>query len=154
MIILKRYIGQSFKLKKKLLIPKVFFWIIYLSDFRTSNIKEFNAAMPLYGNLYSIQTTHLSLRTFPRTHPLVDGRFANGREWRTSHNFRDLWPFSSRSLSLSFHIFKSSIDGAVPMIPGWVKPGNRTPAFSNQFSEDGKNQLLLYFTSLRPCLDC
>ena len=66
--------------------------------------------------------------TFPKWQPLVDGRFANGRECKTSHSLRDLWPFSSTSLSLSFHIFRSSIDGAVPIIPGWVKPGNLTPA--------------------------
>lgn len=66
--------------------------------------------------------------TPPRTQPIVDGRLANGRWCTTSHSFRDLIPFSSSSLSLSFQIFNSSIDGAVPTIPGCVKPGNLTPA--------------------------
>lgn len=66
--------------------------------------------------------------TFPRTQPLVVGRFANGRECKTSHSLNVWSPFSSSSLSLSFHMLSSSNDGAVPMIPGWVKPGNRTPA--------------------------
>lgn len=60
--------------------------------------------------------------------PLVVGRFANGRECKTSHSLSVWSPFSSSSLSLSFHMLSSSNDGAVPMIPGWVKPGNRTPA--------------------------
>lgn len=59
--------------------------------------------------------------------PFVDGRLASGRWCTTSHSFRDLAPFSSTSLSLLFHMFKSSIDGAVPTIPGCVKPGNLTP---------------------------
>lgn len=65
--------------------------------------------------------------TFPRWQPFVDGRFASGLECKTSHSFRCLSPVSSTSLSLSFHMLRSSLDGAVPTIPGWVRPGNRTP---------------------------
>ena len=65
--------------------------------------------------------------TFPRRQPFVNGKFAKGRECKTSHSLKDLIPFSSTSLSLSFHMFRSSVDGAVPITPGCVKPGNRTP---------------------------
>uniref|UniRef100_A0A7C9FLD6 Uncharacterized protein n=1 Tax=Opuntia streptacantha TaxID=393608 RepID=A0A7C9FLD6_OPUST len=67
------------------------------------------------------------LVTFPSRQPLGEGKFASGLEWRTSQSFRDWRPFSSTSLSLSFHISSSCFDGAVPIIPGWVKPGKRTP---------------------------
>lgn len=66
--------------------------------------------------------------TSPRTHPFVDGRFANGLECKTSHNLSVSRPFSSSSLSLLFHMLSNSIEGAVPTIPGCVKPGNLTPA--------------------------
>lgn len=65
--------------------------------------------------------------TLPSWHPFVEGRFASGLVCKTSHNFSDLWPVSSSSLSLWFHILRSSAEGAVPIMPGWVKPGNRTP---------------------------
>ncbi|WVZ25041.1 hypothetical protein V8G54_003585 [Vigna mungo] len=64
---------------------------------------------------------------FPRRQPFVVGKFAKGRVCKTSQSLKDLTPFCSISLSLSFHMLRSSIDGAVPIIPGCVKPGNRTP---------------------------
>ena len=68
-----------------------------------------------------------SYLTFPNRQPFVDGKFASGLECRTSHSVRDFRPFSSTSLSLLFHTSRSSFDGAVPIIPGCVNPGKRTP---------------------------
>lgn len=36
-------------------------------------------------------------------------------------------PASTRVFSRVFQILSSSADGAVPMRPGWIRPGKRTP---------------------------
>lgn len=56
--------------------------------------------------------------TFPRRHPLADGKFASGLECRTSQSLSVSRPFSRSALSLSYHISSNSFDGAVPTTPG------------------------------------
>jgi len=82
--------------------------------------------------------------TFPRRQLFVVGKFAKGRVCKTSQSLKDSTPFSSISLSLSFQMFRSSIDGAVPIIPGCVKPGNRTPFQHKQIMLVAISEISMY----------
>ena len=51
-----------------------------------------------------------------------------GRVCRTPPRVIALSPSSTSFFSLSFQMSSSSWLGAVPISPGWISPGNRTPA--------------------------
>eukprot|EP00960_Hanusia_phi_P030722 748807-Hanusia_phi.AAC.5 len=63
----------------------------------------------------------------PRHAPLGSGKQARGRVCRQPQRVVALSPPSTSFLSLSFQMARSSCDGAVPMRPGWISPGKRTP---------------------------
>ena len=67
--------------------------------------------------------------SFPSIAPLGLGKQASGRVAMCLTSVFSLSvPSSATSAaSRSFHISRSSCDGAVPMSPGWIRPGKRTP---------------------------
>jgi len=65
--------------------------------------------------LVEVEVVH---HAFPSKQFSGVGKLARGLWCRTSHTLRVSGLVSANFFSLSFHILRSSIDGAVPTIPG------------------------------------
>ncbi len=69
--------------------------------------------------------------TFPSRAPFAPGRSARGLVCKCLPRVTDFSPSSTSAFSRAFQMSSNSFDGAVPIRPGWMRPGKRTPTHTH-----------------------
>ncbi len=69
--------------------------------------------------------------TFPSRAPFAPGRSARGLVCKCLPRVTDFSPSSTSAFSRAFQMSSNSLDGAVPIRPGWMRPGKRTPTHTH-----------------------